>query len=457
MSLSQEIATFVSQYRDDDLPERVTEVTKQALLDAIGVTLAAGTLGEGVAPFIRLAAADGGQAESTILGFGRKASAPMAAFANGAMAHAMDFEDAHDTALVHSNAATIPAALAVAEALGGVSGKRLIAAVAIGSELVCRMGLSIRDNMLEYGWYMPPILNAFGATAAAGRLLGLTARQMLDAFSLTMCQAVCSAEITNSPKSEIRSIRDAFAAKAGVLSAMLAKEGVTGFEQPFEGQRAFYHAFARGNYDAAALTRGLGIDFACADISFKPWPSCRGTHPYIEGVLSLMAGNRIDPSEISDIVLVISPVNRMLCEPAEAKRQPASAIGAKFSLPFVVATAVHHGNVALEHFTPEALRNPHVLRIAERVRYEVDDGRALRDTLGGEVRLRAGSNEWSAAVRVPLGNPDHPMTLEQLERKFADNAKYAARPLSDTARERIVRAISELERVDDIRDITAEL
>src|SRR4030042_2899329 len=112
----------------------------------------------------------------------------MGAFANGSMSHALYFEDSHDTALVHPAAAAIPAALAIAERIGNVSGKEFITALTLGTDLVARLGLALNENPVEYGWYMPPILQAFGAATAASKLMKLDMEQIRNVFSFTLCQ-----------------------------------------------------------------------------------------------------------------------------------------------------------------------------------------------------------------------------------------------------------------------------
>ena len=288
-AVSSALAHHVVSAQFEDLSPAAVEATRKSLLDALGVSLGASGLGEGCAVFAAQAIACGGKPESTILGFSTKVPAAMAAFANGSMAHALDFEDAFDGAPVHPNAAVVPAALAVAQAIGGVSGKELLLALAVGCDLVCRLGVALTANLDSYGWYPPPILSAFGAAAAAARLLRLTETQVLDAFSLVLCQATCSAELKYSPNSVIRAVRDAFPAQAGVVAAQLAQRGVSGFERPFEGNAGFFATFARGNYDPQLLLRGLGREFLGERISFKPWPSCRGTHAFIECALKIAA------------------------------------------------------------------------------------------------------------------------------------------------------------------------
>ena len=161
-------------------PPDAIEAAKLSLLDAMGVSIAAGTLGEGCAPFVALARAQGGEPVCTILGFGDRATAAGAALANGALAHALDFEDAHDEAFVHPNAALVPVLLALAEARGGVSGESFLTALAVGCDLTCRLGIALSTGLAARGWYGPPILGGLGAAAGAACLLGLDERGVRD-------------------------------------------------------------------------------------------------------------------------------------------------------------------------------------------------------------------------------------------------------------------------------------
>ncbi len=460
MNESQVLARNIAETTYEDISAVAIDAAKRSFLDALGVTLAASTLGDGCRPFVDLAMAESGVEESTILGFGARASALMAAFANGSMAHALDFEDAHDRAPVHPNAATIPAALAVAESIGNVSGEEFLTATVLGSDLVCRLGLALNEDPLEYGWYIPPILGAFGATTAVCKLLNLTVEQILDAFALTLCQATCSAELTRAPHSLVRSIRDAFSAKAGVLSALLAKEGVGGFNEPIEGKAGLFGLYARGDYDPLVLTNELGRTFEGANVSFKPWPSCRGTHAYIDAILqildSLGVGN-LKPSDVQAIRIVVSPVNKMLCEPLESRQNPRTAIDAKFSLPFVVATALLYGEVTLDRFTPQALADQDVLEIARKVTYEVDTGLTLKEAVRGFVQLSTRSDTLSKRVDYPYGHPENPISQEALVSKFMACAKHSVRRIPKERLNEIVELTWNLEEVEDIREITEAL
>jgi 2-methylcitrate dehydratase PrpD len=458
MNASAMLAKYVADTVYENLPEKAVEMTKMSLLDALGVTLAAGGLCEECRAFVEIAMESGGKKESTILGFGERVPAPMAAFANGAMAHALDFEDAHDLALVHPNAATVPAALAIAEAIGQVSGKDFIAALALGCDMVCRLGLAFNENPGEHGWYIPPILGSFGAAAAAGKLLNLDETGILDAFSLTLCQATCSAELRYSPRSDIRAVRDAFAAKAGVLSARLAQKGVRGFDHPFEGKAGLFSLYSNGRYDGPQLIEGLGTEFEGANISFKPWPACRGTHTYIEAALHILEEHDPDPDDIVDIRVIVSSFNRMLCEPDNAKKTPQTAIDAKFSIPFTVATALYYKEVGLEHFTAERLKDENVLQLAQKIRYDLDPGLGLRDATRGFLEIRTKDNQtYAQRIDEAYGHPGNPVSRKDLVEKFTSCADKAKTKIPEAKLKEIVKCILALEELKDIRQLAALL
>jgi 2-methylcitrate dehydratase PrpD len=459
MNESKILSEYVAKTRYSDLPKEAVEVTKMAILDAIGVTLGAGTIGEGCKTFVDLAKAGGGKKESTIIGFGTKVPSYMAAFANGAMAHALDFEDAHEGALVHSNAAAVPAALALAEALGHVTGKELITAVTLGSDIVCRLGLALNKNPLDFGWYIPAILGAFGATTAAAKILSLNTEQILDAFSLCLCQATCSAEIVNSPQSIIRSIRDSFAAKAGVLSALLAKDGIRGFDSPFEGKAGLYNLYSGSDFNSELLLRDLGKVYESAKISFKAWPSCRGTHSYIEATLKLAKENNAGPDDVESIEVLVGEksINRKLCEPLERKRHPETAIDAKFSIPFTVASALVHREITLKSFNTHALADTHVLAVADKINY-VTDNRDWKESIAGSVSMKLKNGKTiSKTVKDVYGSPENPISRDSLIEKFFNCASYSAKKIPEKTLKKIADIILNLEDTRNIGILTKSL
>lgn len=448
--ISDLVTQRLAAVRFADLPASTVTAAKQVLLDACGVMLGASGLSDEVRPFAALAAATG-SGPCAVLGTGQLASAPFAALANGAMAHALDYEDAFDLAPGHPNASLVPALIALAQAEGPVDGARFLTALAIGCDLSCRMGLALRRQMEDGGWYPPPILAGFGAAAGSAHLLGLGAEQLRDALSLTLCQVTMPGEIKHSPATVIRAVREAFPAQAAVLSAMLAREGVSGFEAPLEGPGGFYALYAGGQFDPADLSDGLGERFWIERLTFKPWPSCRGTHPFIELALRLRGEHGFSPDAITAIDVRIDEVQRMLTEPAARKNAPQVAIDAKFSIPFCTALALRHGAVDLDGFSAQRLADPAILELAARVHSEVRPQSAWLRGSGGAMTVHlADGRQLSAEVDNALGCPARPLDEAALVRKFVDCAGRARRPLSGAAARQLAARILTLEDCPDV-------
>jgi 2-methylcitrate dehydratase PrpD len=444
--LSRRIARHIVQTTYRELPTTTLAATKASLLDALGVMMAATTLGEGTQAFADLAMDGGGPQEATLIGRGRRVPLLMAALANGALAHAIDFEDGHDGAPVHPNAAQIPAALALAQAHGIADGRLLLTALAIGCDLGCRLGLALRTDPATLGWYPPPILGAFGALAACAKLIDLDERQIVDAMSLLLCSTTCSGEIKYAPRSHMRAVRDAFPAQAALQAVLLAKRGVVGFETPLEGRAGLFALYARGDYDLDRLVDGLGKRFEGDRLTFKAWPSCRGTHAFIEGALAIRAELGEAAAPIEAIDLIGHPVMRMLDEPHDAKRAPATAIDGKFSAPYCVATALSDGEVTLDSFSPSARARPDVAALAHRVTFSVIDGANADAIASGGITVRLSDGRvLTRFVTEPLGHPANPIGHAALAAKFRQCAALAVMPPDPAGCDAIIDAIGTLE------------
>jgi 2-methylcitrate dehydratase PrpD len=422
--VSRRLADFVAGCSERHVPDAAKAAAARSLLDAVGVSLAATGLGEGTAAFSDLVRAESGRGVSTLLWDASRLPAAAAAFANGALAHALDFEDAVDGLPAHPNAQVIPAALALAEEYDA-GGAELLASVALGCDVTCRVAELAGERMADRGWYPPPIAGAIGATVAGALLARLTAEQVVDALSLVISQSTASGEVKNSPDSLIRGIRDAFAAHAAVRAVQLASRGVRGFAAPLEGTAGFLATYAGADIDPSRLLDGLGEDFRGTEVSFKAWPSCRGTHAFIDAGLRLRAEADLDALEA--VELVGAPVNRMLAEPLAAKRAPRTAIDAKFSLPFTVSLALVDGGVGLGSFTPDQLGRPDLLAVARKVTFRAEPawGTPARMTSGRLTLRYGGGRQQTLEVARPPGGPDAPMTTEALVAKFLDCVAHA--------------------------------
>lgn len=446
------LARYVERTRYEDLPADVVEMTKRSILDAIGVSLAATGLEAACRPFIDLAS-ESGQTEATILGTGRRASALGAALANGALAHAMDYEDAHEATRTHPNAAAIAAALPLLERLGA-SGKELITAVALGCDIVCRLARAlVAEGAPPPGFYQPAIVGTFGAATAAAKLLKLNTQQIVDTWSLALCQNSCSAQLQHSPESTLRAVREGPCARVGLEAALLAAKGVRGFDAPFEGQSGFFVMYAQGVQRHTLLDQ-LGKQFAGRDVSFKAWPSCRDTHIYVQAALELLRAQPIDPRDIEAVTAIVTQQQMIVCEPAELKRRPRTAIAGKFSLYYTLAAALNDRTVEFKTFSDTALVRPDVLALADKVAYrivpEIEDGHVL------DLTLRNG-NVLRRTVRAVYGSPAAPLSTALLIDKFVDCGTHAQRARSSDSLRRMAAQLLSLEQVADAGNLILRL
>jgi 2-methylcitrate dehydratase PrpD len=441
MTLSDRLAAHVAGA--GTVPAGALAAARTALLDALGVMAAASGLSDEAAPFRALALA-GGPGPAWLIGRRERVSAPMAAFANGALAHALDYEDAFDAAPVHPNASLVPALLALADARGA-SADRLLAAMAIGCDLTCRLALALGRPMEAGGWYPPPILGAIGAAAGAARVLGLDAARTRSALSLALCQASAPGEIKHSRATTVRAVREAFPAQAAVIAALLAEGGVVGFETPIEGEGGFYRLFAGGAYDEGVLLDGLGERFHGEALSFKRWPACRGTHAFIEAALRLRERLDGDWRRIARAELTVGTVQRMLVEPAPRKQAPATAIDARFSAFYTAATALVRGAVGLGDFDAQARADADVLALAARMTATCDPVR-LPGAVGGVLALVLDDgSRLEEAVVVPLGAPSRPLGEEAMIGKFVACLGMAAVPWPADEAGRLARRLLALD------------
>ncbi len=459
MNISRALADFIVRTEFDDIPAYVIENQKKSVLDAIGITFGASTLGDGCREMIDLAQtlAAGGAGEATVMAYGMRLPAIWAAFANAAMAHGLDFGDTHDRSTMHSNSSSFPAALAVAEQMGGVDGRRLLTALVLGSEVCIRMAMAAEVNDISYGFYPPTIFSSYGATAAVAKLMGLTAEQIVSAFSFNLCQSTCSSELMNNKQTVVRSIREAFTARNAILSCCMAQRGLKGFEAPLEGKYGFYHAFLRDQYTPEKVLDGLGERWEAAELTYKVWPCCFGNHSPITATLQLLREHDLSAADIRHIEVEIGPPNIILCEPLEEKRNPENAINGKFSIPFNVASVIVKGNVTIDSFSDALLHDPDIRALTAKIDYVYHEDWPRGTETWATVRMDTDKGRFEKTVKSPFGTPANPMDDAAFEAKFDSCAAKAACPKTKEQLDAIKSAVRRLDTLDDIAELTALL
>ena len=443
------LCNYAANLRYEDLPSEVVSTAKRLVLDSLGAALAGTTMGDGCRETLAVVRASGGVPESSVLGTSERTSAVMAALANGATVHALNY-DAIGARGGHPGAFGLTAPLAVAERVGGVNGKEFIASLVAGVEVEMRAvaalieaGVDTRQNFLE-----GQVLSYLGATLSAGRVLRLNADQMDSALGLMLMQVSGTRQVVLYGDPPSKGIYAAFPNQGGVLSALMAKEGLEGRCAAIEGQAGLFNMFYQGVYAPEALRDGLGERFHILETVFKPWATSGMCHPFIDAALKLREERHIDPASIQRIHLTGHPQTKNWFEPVEERREPTTAASAANSIVFGTAKALINGEVTLADFTPEGMAQPDVLLLAQRMEHSYDDSLEQRNGIM-EVFTTSGAH-LTQRVDVPLGQPDNPLSDEQLAAKFRDCASHSLLSVSSEAVEHAIEMAANLEDLSDV-------
>ena len=427
-----------------DLPAATRAATCNDILDTFGCLLG-GSSAPGIAELARVVGGWGGVQQSQVMLWELRLPAPQAAMLNASMAHALDFDDTLDHGgSIHPGASVLAASLAIADMLGGVSGQRLLLAIALGLDVSCRVALA---STVDRGWHRTAAMGVFGAAAASGKLLGLNVEQMVNALGIAFSQAAGNRQCILDGALTKR-LQAGQAASSGVLAALLAAEGFTGAHDIFLGRFGFFELYQPGGHDPAKLVEDLGTEFRGDLLSFKPYACGRPQHAILDAAIAarnqLDLGTAVDFAQIADVRVTVAPT--IIAEQfkgASHKRRPTQIVEAQFALPYLIAAALVHGRVGITEVAD--IHNAQVLRVAEQME-GIDAGREVD---GITLRLRDGRTA-AVTVGLPLGSPENRLSIEQREMKFIDCAHNAVRPLPDDAVHATAHAILQLEELQDV-------
>ncbi len=439
MHAAERLAAWSAGLRFEEIPPEVVAAAKLHLLDAVGTGLAALALDE--MPAARAVALElGGPEQASALGLPRRVGAGAAALANGSLMHALDFDDTHEAAIVHSSVVVAATVLAAGEA-SGAGGEELIAAAVGGYEISARIGLAAPGQLHVRGFHPTSVCGVFAAAAAASRLRGLSAEQTANALGIAGSQASGLMEYL-ADGSQTKPLHAGWAAHAGIVAAALAAHGASGPGSVLEGRFGLLASHV-GEFDAAALTAGLGERWETPAIAFKLYPTCHAGHAVLNAVEASGLGE-VEPEEVEEVVALVAGevAIGLVLEPYERKLAPATPYEAKFSLPYCVGALLARGSLGVDAFTPEAIADPRALALAARVSYEVAGFEGGNEFSGG-IRARAGGRAYEATVPRPRGGPANPVAAEQVHAKFLSNAELA---LPAAEAERLLETLDGLER-----------
>ncbi len=449
MKLEERIVDHVAGAKYDELPDNTVACCKRLVMDTLAVAFP-GRTAPGCPEVRALVESWPSPKGASVLFSGAKAAPPMAALANSTMMHALDFDDTLDASALHTFVSVLPACLAAAEAVGGVDGKTLITALALGVDVICRISLGIQRPL---SWIRTATCGSFGAAAAAGKILGLDRERLWDALGIVYAQTSGNAQGLVEGRL-VKRMQPAFAASAGVTAAFLASKGITGSRAFLTGNYGYYPLYEQGDLDADAVLADLGRHNAVTDLSIKPYPCCRMTHSAIDAALAVR--DQVGPAgEIARIeVRASSMVTEMVGKRFRIGKNP--QVDAQFSIPYTVACALVRGDVFLGDFEPQAIGKQEVLDLAAKVQVIEDPGLAAKDLLPARLCVhRQGRAPVEMQITAPLGNPLRPMSDIQCRSKFEKCLDYSGYGMDRGARDDLSAAIMGLETLADVRSLLA--
>lgn len=449
MNVTALLAEFVTKSSPEDYPEAAAEAARRAILDCLGVMIA-GSIEPAARILQHVAQGEGGAPLCTIVGTGRRTGALWAALCNGTAAHALDFDDTNFALMGHPSAPVLAAALAAGE-LALADGRAVLHAFLLGFEVETTVAEVVNPAHYAHGWHATCTLGTLGAAATAARLLGLDAGQTRTALAVAASQ---SSGLKENFGTMTKPFHAGHAARSGVLSALMAREGWTASEHALEGPQGFFQVLGAGQQTLEPLaTLGAPWKILTTGVAVKPYPSCACTHSIIDGALELRRVQGIQPAEVEEVTVgVAAGVPRILIH-----SRPRTGLEAKFSAEFAAAAALAEGRVGMATFQDDRAQDPAIRRLMERVRVIVDPEipgdleRHMWTRL--TVRCRDGRSVSIGPRPVP-GHPANPLSLEALREKFTECARLV---LSADRADSVRQMVESLDGCPDLRSLTAIL
>jgi len=451
-AIRERFADFIIGTEYKDLPEEVVYQTKLCVLDLLGVALAGSNVG--LAPLMTdMICEIGGKEEATIIGDGRKLPALSAALVNSVRGHTIDYDDGHRYAGGHPGVVVIPPAIAIAER-ENLTGKALIESVVAGYKTFICTGTAVNPSHLKRGFHTTGTVGAFAAAGACAKLLGLSKEETENALAIAGLQSAGLLEALVSGQM-MKALHPGKAAQAGVMAAVLAQRGAVGPELIFEGDKGFFRAFS----DVHGLTeispgmeKNLGMINPYSQMYFKFHATCRATHASIDAALEICKEQGLGPRNIQEIEIETFPVALSLCGDIVC---PDTILAAKFSIPFSVAMAISTGDLFVDKFTEENIKNEDIKALASKVKLSVGQewAKAYPEKRGASVTIKTNSGQYfthSLPFAIGARETEDSGSVDRLMMKFHSNSSLV---LSEEQSKQLGDSIMNLENLS-VRDIT---
>ncbi len=433
------LAEYAATLRFSDLPPDVVQRTKDCIADTVAV-IAYGAALPWSKIALRYAGRTGAGGKSRVLApGGARLRAPMAAFANGALAHAFEMDNlTWPNSGVHPGATMFAPSLAVAQERG-IGGRDLITAFVAGAETMIRIGRATKHSNEGRGFHAPGTTGPFGGAVAAGRLLKFDAARMTNAMGIAGSLACGLLEFARSGTGAmVKRLHMGRAAESGVLAAELAADGFTGPVTVLEGPFGFLNVYCGPDHDVTALTQGLGREYATLRIMLKRFPVHITSHTSVQAVIDLQHEHGYASADVAAIHIAGNPkmatINNI---PA-----PADLMMAQYSLPFCVALAHERDARDPRSFSAATFNDPAIRSLARRVAITVSDEAKHGHTLASTVTVTLKDGR-SVTRRVAgfKGTPESPLDRAEMREKFLLLTRHCNR----AAMERLFERIQNLE------------
>jgi 2-methylcitrate dehydratase PrpD len=439
VAVTEPLARLVAESRWADIPDSVRHEAKRSLLNYFAVALGGctdPTIAKAAGVMHRFRANEA----ATVIGRNERTDMLNAAALNAMSANVYDFDDTHIPTIIHPTAPVASALLALAEArtqLTPISGTQWLHAFVLGVEIECRIGNAISPGHYNRGWHITSTCGVFGAAAAAGRALGLTAQQLGWAFGSASAQA-CGLVETLGTMSKSMSVGNA--ARNGLLSALLAEADFDGPAAPLEGVRGFLNVTG-DNPDFAGLTEGLGQHWELSKNTYKPYPCGVVLNPVIDACLALHADPALALRHITRIEVVGHPLLRQRTDRPGVRTGRESQVSAQHAVPIALTT----GRAGLEEFSDTAVARADVQALGRKVCFtddaslSIDAARVIITQTSGETL----TSEFDFA----RGSLHKPLTDSEIENKLRALCRYGR---SGCAPEPLIDAVWGLDGTADV-------
>ena len=454
-TISEHFADYVSTFDLARVPAEVIARAKFNILDAIGIGYA--SVGYDFAERSAQALHDiGGQGNFPVIGMSLRLPQRDAAQLNGILIHGLDYDDTHSRAVIHPSASSVPTMLAAGTATDA-SGKAALSGFIIASELASRIGIAANGGFHDKGFHPTGVVGAFGSTLGAGYLYGLTRDQLRNAQGIVLSQAAGSLEFLDDGAWTKRN-HPAWASVCGQTAAVMAKHGFVGPNKPYEGRYGIYQLHMKDDdlADLDGIVEGLGESWELMNIAFKPYPACHYTHAFADAILALKKSHGLDATSIKSITARIGERQvPVVCEPQATKKRPQNSYDAQFSVQYVIAASLLRGRFTLAELDEKAISDPEILDLCAKISYEIDPDSAYPRYYSGEVLVETlDGSILRHREHINRGSADKPLSTEELESKFMDNAMRA---ISREQAERVRDLILTLDKQTELATLSEAL